>query len=109
MSKMHYFSNKFSKIAKRSGLAPEPSTFKLIMTKSNLKNSYDVITVTSHFPQFGPRIQTSGYASAKKKSGQAEKMGICSHQMLRFATGEKGSLKPPALGNFSIKIPHLGV
>jgi len=57
MSKMHYFSNKFSKIANRWGF-PTPSAtnlqywwhevswfgqimfFKLIMTKSNFKKSY---------------------------------------------------------------------
>jgi len=65
MSKMHYFSNKFSKIAKRWGLsAPSPLTFdvgdlklrdltklwffKLIMMKSNLKKiSFDIISVAS--------------------------------------------------------------
>jgi len=65
MTKIHCFSNKFSKIAKRWGFPRQASFnlwfwwpkvawlpqlwyFKLIMTKSNLKNiRYDVISVTS--------------------------------------------------------------
>jgi len=65
MSKMHYFSNNFSKIVKRWGLSAHPPLtfdiddlklrdlanlwfFKLIMTKFNFtKISYDIISVTS--------------------------------------------------------------
>jgi len=61
---MHYFSNKFFKSPSAGGLSPQrPFTFdfgglklrdlnklwsfKLIMTKSNFKISYDVIVITS--------------------------------------------------------------
>jgi len=66
MSKMHYFSNKFSKIAKRWGLSVLSAPlsfdigglslcdlaklcfFKLIMAKSDIRKiSYDVVSVTS--------------------------------------------------------------
>jgi len=85
---MHYFSNKFSKIAKRRGLsAPQRPLifnfgelklrnfaklclFKLIITKSNFKKSimmafYYVTTLTSQKISIPlpPPIKISGYAS----------------------------------------------